>query len=387
MDISSPQRHLFDIPDDVAYFNTAYNAPQLRASTEKLIAGASGKSRPWERTPNSFFDDAETVRTLASELFGGEPDRYAIVPAASYGLSTAARIIEPTLGRGDEILVIGEAFPSNYLPWERTARESGAEIVTAPTPADLDWTRAILDRIGRSTRVVAVPNCHWTNGARVDLEAVADAVRSVEAVLAVDASQSLGAMPLPLERVRPDFLVAAGYKWLLCPYGFSLLYVDEKWHASRPLEESWLTREGADDFASLVPYSQHYMPGARRFDVGQKCTPTILPGAIEALRQLKRWSVAGISTALSKVNADIAEQLDRLGLILPPEARRSPHLLGVRLPEGLDIAPVKNLADKGIYVSQRGNALRIAPHLHISPHDVDRLVQELSLLLSNRRRA
>lgn len=387
MDISTTQRHLFDVPGDVAYFNTAYNAPQLKTSTEKLIATAAEKSRPWERTANSFFDDAETVRTLASELFGGDAGCYAIVPAASYGLSTAARIVERTLSRDDQILVIGEAFPSNYLPWERTAHESGAQIVTVPVPDDLNWTRAILDRIGKSTRVVAVPNCHWTNGARIDLEAVADAARSVEAVLAVDASQSLGAMPLPLESVRPDFLVAAGYKWLLCPYGFSLLYVDEKWHASRPLEESWLAREGAEDFGSLVLYSQHYMPGARRFDVGQKCTPTIMPGAIEALRQLKRWSVAEISSALSKVNADIAAHLERLGLILPPEACRSPHLLGVRLPEGLDITPVKELAEKRIYVSQRGNSLRIAPHLHIAPHDVDRLLQELSLLLSAGGRA
>ncbi len=94
----------------------------------------------------------------------------------------------------------------------------------------------------------------------------------------VDATQSLGAMPFSVDQIKPDFLVAAGYKWLLCPYGFSLMFVAEKWRDSRPLEESWQARENAEDFASLVNYSGKYMAGARRFDVGEKCTPTILPG-------------------------------------------------------------------------------------------------------------
>ena len=386
MDITTSQRHLFDVPEDVAYFNTAYNAPQLKASTERLISAAAEKGRPWQRAPKDFFDDAETVRKLASEIFGGDPNCYAIVPSASYGMSTAARAVEPMTTPGDRIVVLEDAFPSNYLPWERLSRETGGELITVAAPADLNWTRAILDSIDGSTRVVAVPHCHWTNGARIQIDAVAEAARSVGAMLAIDATQSLGAMPIPLETVRPDFMVAAGYKWLLCPYGFSLLYVGEPWHSARPLEETWLARAGADDFASLALYSPDYRPGARRFDVGQTCTPTILPGAIEALKQVGRWSVDGISSALARLNARIAEEADRLGLILPPPASRSPHLLGARLPEGLEAPMVERLAERNIYLSQRGSSLRIAPHLHVTPRDVDRLVHELSHLIPAGRR-
>ena len=115
MDITTSQRHLFDIPEDVAYFNTAYNAPQLKASTERLISAAAEKGRPWQRAPQDFFDDAETVRKLASEIFGGDPNCYAIVPSASYGMSTAARAVEPMTTRGDRIVVLEDAFPSNSL--------------------------------------------------------------------------------------------------------------------------------------------------------------------------------------------------------------------------------------------------------------------------------
>src|SRR5262249_39160366 len=100
------QRHLFDIPSGVAYFNTAYNSPLLNASRARLIAAAAAKSRPWERSAPDFFADAERIRELAAGLFGGDSDGYAIIPAASYGVSSAARAIEPTLAAGDRIVVV-----------------------------------------------------------------------------------------------------------------------------------------------------------------------------------------------------------------------------------------------------------------------------------------
>ncbi len=110
------QRHLFDIPDDIAYFNCASSSPQLKASQSRLQGSVRGKNHPWERTTQSFFDDAETIRRLAAEIFGGDADGYAVVPAASYGMSTAARAVEPHPHFGDRILVIADEFPSVVLP-------------------------------------------------------------------------------------------------------------------------------------------------------------------------------------------------------------------------------------------------------------------------------
>jgi selenocysteine lyase/cysteine desulfurase len=374
------QRHLFDVPDSVAYFNCAYNSPQLKESLNRLLAGARTKCHPWERTPASFFDDAETIRRLSSAVFGGDADGYAVVPAASYGLSTAARAVEPHLKSGDRILVIAEEFPSNVLPWKRTAQEAGAVLEAVPYPEDGNWAKAILGRIETGVRVVAISTCHWTNGAFIDLRPIGKACRDVNAVLVVDATQSLGAMPFPLNDVKPDFLVAAGYKWLLCPYGFSLLYVSEQWRSARPLEETWLARLNAEDFTALVKYSDTYMPGARRFDVGEKCTATVLPGAIAALEQLKTWGVENIAATLSNINSTIAAHLEQLGFLLPTEAQRCPHMFGAQLPTARTANFVADLKARNIFISQRGSALRFAPHLHVSDHDLHRLMEALSEL-------
>lgn len=122
---------------------------------------------------------------------------------------------------------------------------------------DGNWTRAILDSHDTTVKVVAISSCHWTNGAYIDLREIGKACRATGAILVVDATQTLGAMPFSITEVQPDFLVAAGYKWLLCPYGFSILYVNERWRNARPLEESWLARDNAENFSVLIKLFGH----------------------------------------------------------------------------------------------------------------------------------
>jgi selenocysteine lyase/cysteine desulfurase len=160
-----------------------------------------------------------------------------------------------------------------------------------------------------------------------------------------------------------------------------LLYVSEPWRDARPLEETWLARHNAEDFAALVRYSDTYMPGARRFDMGEKCTATILPGAIAALEQIRTWGVENIARTLAAINGRISERLQELGFRLPAEEQRCPHMLGALWPDASPGNLVAELKQRSIYISQRGNALRFAPHLHVNDHDVERLLGALGELV------
>jgi len=146
------------------------------------------------------------------------------------------------------------------------------------------------------------------------------------------------------------------------------------------LEESWLVRQGANDFAGLVNYQTAYRPGSRKFDVGETCT-ALLPGAIEALKQLQRWSMSAISASLNAINSQIATGLAEIGIDVPERLHRSPHMFGVRLPEHAPEDLIAQLRSRDIHVSRRGSSMRIAPHLHVTPNDIDRLVTALDELL------
>ena len=76
----------------------------------------------------------------------------------------------------------------------------------------------MLEAVDDDTAVVAVPNCHWSDGAFVDLVRVGERARAMGAAFVVDASQSLGAHPLDVAEVKPDFLASVTYKWLLGPF-------------------------------------------------------------------------------------------------------------------------------------------------------------------------
>ena len=118
-------------------------------------------------------------------------------------------------------------------------------------------------------------------------------------------------MPLPLDvaQVRPDFLVAATYKWLLGPYSLGFLYVAPRWQDGQPLEENWANREAAHDFARLVDYREGYAAGARRYDMGERANFVALPMAMAALEQITAWQVARIADTLRSLTDSIAAQV------------------------------------------------------------------------------
>jgi selenocysteine lyase/cysteine desulfurase len=369
------QRALFDIPDDVAYFNCASLAPQLEAARQAAEVAWRRRARPWLIGSDDWFTEAEERRTLFARLAGVDAEGVALVPATSYGLAVAAANL--TAGPGRRVLVLAEDYPSNYYTWQRFARRTGATVVAVGRQDGQPWAEAVLDALDERTAVVAVLAAHWTDGAVVELGAVAAGTRAVGAALVVDASQALGAMPLDLAAVRPDYLVSVGYKWLLGPFGLGYLYVAPQRRDGVPLEENWISRLGAEDFAGLVDYEDRYQPGARRFDVGQRSHFETTPMAIAALRQLLEWGVPRIAATLQRTTGRIEQEVHAMGLPLTSRDR-GPHMLGVRLPAPARRRVAAALTGANVFAGVRGASLRVSPHLWTTDQDVDRLVAALA---------
>jgi selenocysteine lyase/cysteine desulfurase len=365
------QRDLFDLPDDVAYLNCAYMSPLLQRAVRLGAEGLARKARPWTISAGDFFTDSERARALFAELLGATADDIALVPAASYGIAIAAANLP--LGEGQRILLLAEQFPSNVYSWRELARQKGGEVVTVARPQDGDWSAAILARLDERVAITALPHCHWTDGGLIDLVSVAARCREVGSALVIDASQSLGALPLELAAIRPDFLACAGYKWLLGPYSLSYLYTAPRWQDGQPIEHNWIARTGSEDFAGLVDYQDDYQPGARRFDVGERANFALVPAGIAGLEQLLRWGQPAIIETLAARTADIVRRASALGLSTLPAQLRAGHFLGLRFPGGAPAGLPERLAKERVHVSLRGDSLRVAPHLYNNDADVERL--------------
>ncbi|MFP2927009.1 aminotransferase class V-fold PLP-dependent enzyme [Pyxidicoccus sp. 3LG] len=373
------QRHLFELPEGVTYLNCAYMSPQLRSVRAAGEAALGLKAHPWRVKAEDFFTGSEALRGLFAKLVGTDAAGVALVPSASYGMAVAAANLR--VREGQRLVVLAEEFPSNFYPWRECARPAKADVVTVARPTDGDWTRAVLAEMDERCALVAVPHCHWTDGSWVDLARVGQRAREVGAMLAVDATQSLGALPLDVGTVRPDFLVAAGYKWLMGPYSQGYLYVAPQHREGVPLEHNWLLRQGSEDFSRLVDYRDAYQPGARRFDVGERSNFQLVPMATAALEQLLAWGVEDLQSTLRALTNRIARGAVELGLEVAPEAHRVGHLIGLRRRGGYSPGVAQRLAAQDIHVSVRGDNLRVSPHLYNTPEDVDRLLTALAPLL------
>ena len=366
------QRHLFDIPDDVTYLNCAYMSPLMKPVVEAGNAGLARKQHPWELTADQFFTGSEEFRATAAQLLDTTADCVAIVPSASYGMATAARNLPAH--KGQAVLVLDEQFPSNYYSWQRLAEENGASLKTVSWPEDHDWTAAVLSALTPDVAIAALPNVQWTSGGHLDLVRIGQACRQIGAALALDLTQSLGALPFSVRDVQPDFAVAANYKWLMGPYTTGLLYVAPKWHGGIPLEENWIQRANARDFTSLILYTPDYDHAARRFDMGERSNFALLPAAVRAMQQLLEWKVSEISETAGVLNRQLAEGAADLGFSSPPEPLRAPHYLCLRRKEGILQELTGSLAREKIFVSVRGSSVRVTPHVYNSAGDIERLI-------------
>src|ERR1019366_6062616 len=83
-------RNLFEIPEGITYLNCASMAPQLRCVTEAGLRAVRTKASPWNLSATEWLSGCEELRALAARVMGTDSDGVVLVPAAGYGIATAA---------------------------------------------------------------------------------------------------------------------------------------------------------------------------------------------------------------------------------------------------------------------------------------------------------
>ena len=360
--------------DDTTYINAAYMSPLLRSVEEAGIRGLRKKRLPYKLQKKDFFDHVDLLRSLYNQLINGDADdRIVVIPSASYALANIARNL-PDNGRKD-IVVLENQFPSNFYIWKQVAEEKGFRIkpVRRPESNDISWSKALRKSIDENTLCVAIPMIHWGDGTVFNIQKISDQAKSKGALLVIDGTQSIGAMPYDQQEVQADALVVSAYKWLLGPYNTGLAYIGKAFDNGTPIEESWLNRVKSDDFQFLTNYQDSYRPGARRYEVGEAPDFIKTPMLIESIKQLLKWEPAGIQEYCKKIVDPIVKPLLEAGLKIN-ERKMVYHLFGVRLPEHVAMDNIKEMMEeKKISVSYRKDAIRISPYVYNKAEDLEKL--------------
>jgi selenocysteine lyase/cysteine desulfurase len=382
------QKHLFSLSDDHHYLNCSFLSPLLKRVEEAGIQGIKGKNRPWETTPDHFFEDSNILRSLFAKLVNAPNAKdIAIMPAVSYGLATVAKNIDPD--KGSSIVIAGEQFPSNVYAWKRFCKNHHCQIKIVDPPEGFEnrgekWNERILDAIDSNTLLVALGNVHWTDGTLYDLKSIGTKTQKNDAYFVIDGTQSVGAMPIDVQEIKADALICAGYKWLMGPYAITLGYFGSKLQNGIPLEEGWIVRKNSEDFSGLVDYEDDYQPGAQRFDMGERSNFILVPMMIEALNQILDWGPQYIQTYCKQLTADLENDLPEYGYQIEDPEWRARHMFGIRLPNSVSLEKLQHKLDEhNIHVSVRGSAVRISPNVYNDEQDIAMLYNVLKDVTSD----
>jgi len=372
------QKHLFNLPSDLTYLNCARRGPQSKKLEALGVAAISHQCNPNYYSNADFFELPQQIKLAFSDLVqADDSDRIAIIPSTSYGLANVANNLN--LKKGEKIIIVGEQFPSNVYPWMNEIEKVGArlEIVVPPTLVNRgqNWNEAILAAIDDQTKMVAVGNVHWADGTLFDLKAIRAKTNQHDALLVIDGTQSIGALPFSIKEIQPDALICGSYKWMLGPYSLGVAYYGPAFDGGEPIEQNWINRLNSNDFTNLVNYQPLYRPKANRYSMGEQSNFILAPLLLAAIGQLNDWGVENIQQYCRTITKSAVAAWRDMGLNIEADAWRSHHLFGIRLSDQFDGEVLKqHLVKENISVSFRGDAMRVSPNIYNEESEVMKLV-------------
>jgi selenocysteine lyase/cysteine desulfurase len=374
------QRALFDIPPNICYLNAASYSPLPLRTLEAGRAAVGRKGRPWT-LPASFANEQyERTRAAAARLINAEPSDVALIPAISYGVATAAKLL--TIPRGTRVLVLEDDHSSPVLEWHSRAEAQGFTVETIRRPNDGDWTSAVLTAIERSgaapVSLASISWVHWSDGGLIDVDRVGAALRQRGAAFLIDATQGVGVVAMDVKRLDPDFVMFPTYKWVLGPYGRAFLYVAKRHQGGIPLEQISAGRRNVRAENAVYFTDLSYVGDARRFDMGERDYFISMEMAAIGMEMLAEWGASAVAQRLKMLTERIAEGVRGIGVSVPEPRLRAPHILSLAFKGGMPAGLVEGLASEGVYVAPRLGRLRVSPHVYNDEADADRFVEVLA---------
>lgn len=330
-------------PGSSGYLNTA----SLGLPPQGSIDALEGAIADWQQgrvQPPDYDHDVAVSREVFASLVSAPIERVAVGSQVSALVGLAATVLAP----GSRVLCPEGEFTSVIFPF--LVRD------------DLDLTIEFvpLERLPSSMNpgvdLVAFSSVQSSNGAVADLAAIKEAADSSRALTLVDATQSVGW--LPMNATDFDFVVAGAYKWLLSPRGTAFMTLgDGVFERTQPLYAGWYA--GDSPWDSIYGTPLRLAADARRFDLSPGWLAWV--GTTPALQLLSDIGVK----AIHDHNVGLANEL-LANLDLPPT---NSAIVSLDLDPDFDSRRLS-----GLTTAYRSGRLRVGFHLYNTSEDVARVV-------------
>ncbi|WP_373048390.1 aminotransferase class V-fold PLP-dependent enzyme [Vulgatibacter sp.] len=359
----------FPILERTVYLNSNSTGAFPRGM-DAVLARYAETLRDWrDEHWEGWWRELQRYHAGLEELLGAAPGTVVTDGSVSTLLGRVASCFSYE-GARRRVITTDLEFPTVPFIWE-SFRRYGAEPEVVATGEEPEAAiEAVLDE-----RVLAVCVTHasFRTGRLLDLRRIVRAARRVGALVIVDAYQTVGALPVDVRDLQPDFLLGGAHKWLCGAVESAFLYVrPELLPTLEPAATGWMA--GSDPFSFETPRGR--APSALRFAAG---TPAVLPAMLSrvGLDLVRSAGSEAIRDHSLRLTGRILEWADAAGIESPTP--RAPAQRGgiVALHFAGDRQAAAALVREGFVCSWRG-ALRVAPHFYNTAEEVERFLAALA---------
>lgn len=311
------------------------------------------------------FDVFDETRDAVAAFLGASSSEIALTHSTADGISRVAASIdwEP----GDVIVRTDLEHSAGILPWWNLQRQ-GCEVRVHETEHGQLDRDTLADDIA-DARLLCLNSITWSHGTRLPVEDVVEIAHESETLVLVDAVQSVGQTDLNVTEWNADFVVGAGHKWLLGPWGAGFLYVNDAVE-----EELMPAQVGYRSVNEPMAQSPELKQGAARFEVG---TTNIGPyvGLQTAIETIESVGLNTIETHIERLTDRLKDGLGERCLS-PPNYESGLVSFSADAPGKL----VEELKEDDIHIRELpfpDDAVRVSVHAYNTAEDIDALLTEI----------
>ena len=365
---------------NLSYANVATTSPKAHEIalewSESLARGGAAE----------FDADAEKngmipLRTATSKLLECPISDVCVSSSATEILCSLAWAIAPK--KGANIVSTRASFPSTVYPWKRVAEEFGAELRLAEHDENYyTKTDDILHLINKDTAVVTLSHVEYACGQRYNLESFAKAAHDVGALFIVDATQSMGMVPINAQNTGADAIVASGYKWLRGTYGAAVGYIAP---SIQSLSPGIIGFRSHKDIWNMKAERLELPEDASRFEFTTIHFGAAL-GLAASIDEITNLGIQKVWERDLELTDILIEGVLEKGLEIasPTNDEERSSIISIRMPAGFDTGEVvrKLQDDYGILVTNRSGFLRVSPHIDNKKKEIDFFLTSLFEILN-----
>jgi cysteine desulfurase / selenocysteine lyase len=374
LDTSSLRQQL-PITEEWNYVNHATHGPFPIGTASAIATLANAWTSPPDLDHDGNDRTTNAVRDMIAGMINGKPENIAFTGslAESMSLTGAGMDWKP----GDNCVIPEEEFPSVVYPFLNLERH-GVSVRFAPKGDDgftsIDKIRETADE---RTRAIVISHVEFMTGFRNDLAALSELARSLDALLIVDGTQSIGPCRVDVEKTGVDVIAAHSYKWLMASYGIGATYLSDR--AIERIHPTYTGRLSVDLGFEDLGYQLSFRGGAARYQSGglNWITMSGLEASLSLITTMKPTEIAEHTVGLTD---RLLDQVEHKGYTVTSSRTPEHRSAIVSFTSGSvdkDNQLVADLEKQKISVVVRGKGIRVSPYFYNTLDEIDQLIEAL----------